>query len=390
MIERSFQQIVLDRLEQFPAVALLGPRQVGKTTLAESIASLRSSIYLDLESPSDRQKLVDAAIYLTEYEDRLIILDEVHRVPELFQTLRGLIDQGRRRGYRAGRFLLLGSASMDLLQQSGESLAGRIAYVDLPPLHVLEVERKDQNALWVRGGFPESFLGNNDVQSLTWRENFIRSYLERDIPDLGPRIPAETLYRFWTMLAHGQGGLLNAAQLARSLAVDGKTIAKYLDLMVDLLLVRRLRPYHVNIGKRLVKSPKVYVRDSGITHALLGILGHEALLGHPVIGTSWEGFVIESLINAVSTRVIPNFYRTATGAEIDLVLEFPGGKTWAIEVKYGLTPRLSKGFYHARMDVKPTRSFVVYGGADRYPLAEGVEAISLYDMAQELQEVRGV
>ena len=385
MIERAFQQIVLDRLEQFPAVALLGPRQVGKTTLAESIASRRSSIYLDLESPTDRNKLRDPALYLTEHENKLVILDEVHRVPELFQALRGLIDRGRRRGYKVGRFLLLGSASIDLLQQSGESLAGRIAYVDLPPLNILEVATKDQNALWIRGGFPESFLAKNNTQSLTWRENFIRSYLERDIPDLGPRIPSETLYRFWTMLAHGQGGPLNAAQLARSLAVDGKTIAKYLDLMVDLLLVRRLRPYHTNIGKRLMKSPKVYVRDSGITHALLGIHDREQLLGHPVVGTSWEGFVIENLVNAVSTRVIPNFYRTTAGAEIDLVLEFPGGKVWAIEIKHGLAPRPSKGFYHALMDIKPAQSFVVYGGKERYPLSEGVEVISLSDMAKELK-----
>ncbi|GJL50453.1 MAG: hypothetical protein NPIRA01_16800 [Nitrospirales bacterium] len=263
-----------------------GPRQVGKTTLAESIASLRTNVYLDLESPIDRNKRADPALYLTEHEDKLVILDEVHRVPELFQTLRGLIDRGRRRGHKVGRFLLLGSASMDLLQQSGESLAGRIAYVDLPPLNVLEVANKNQNILWIRGDFPESFLAKNDTQSLTWRENFIRSYLERDIPDLGPRIPAETLYRFWTMLAHAQGSLLNAAQLARSLAVDGKTIAKYLDLMVDLLLVRRLRPYHANVGKRLVKSPKVYIRDSGITHALLGILDREGILGHPVVGTN--------------------------------------------------------------------------------------------------------
>ncbi|MCA9468467.1 MAG: ATP-binding protein, partial [Nitrospira sp.] len=353
MIERSFQQVVLDRLDQFPAVALLGPRQVGKTTLAESIASQRASIYLDLESPADRHKLRDPALYLTEHEDRLVILDEVHRIPELFQTLRGLIDQGRRRGHTVGRFLLLGSASLDLLQQSGESLAGRIAYVDLPPLHILEVAAKNQNTLWVRGGFPESFLAKTHAHSLTWRENFIRSYLERDIPDLGPRIPAETLYRFWTMLAHGQGGLLNAAQLARSLAVDGKTIAKYLDLMVDLLLVRRLRPYHTNSKKRLVKSPKVYVRDSGITHALLGIQDRDGLLGHPVVGTSWEGFVIENLVNVMPTRVIPNFYRTTAGAEIDLVLEFPGGNLWAIEIKHGLVPQLSKGFYHALADLQP-------------------------------------
>ena len=389
MIERSFQQVVLDRLDQFPAVALLGPRQVGKTTLAESIASQRASIYLDLESPADRHKLRDPALYLTEHEDRLVILDEVHRIPELFQTLRGLIDQGRRRGHTVGRFLLLGSASLDLLQQSGESLAGRIAYVDLPPLHILEVAAKNQNTLWVRGGFPESFLAKTHAHSLTWRENFIRSYLERDIPDLGPRIPAETLYRFWTMLAHGQGGLLNAAQLARSLAVDGKTIAKYLDLMVDLLLVRRLRPYHTNSKKRLVKSPKVYVRDSGITHALLGIQDRDGLLGHPVVGTSWEGFVIENLVNVMPTRVIPNFYRTTAGAEIDLVLEFPGGNLWAIEIKHGLVPQLSKGFHHALADLQPARSFVVYGGAERYPLADDVEAISLLDLAQELKQAKG-
>ena len=386
MIERSFQQVVLDRLAQFPAVALLGPRQVGKTTLAESIASQRDSIYLDLESPTDRNKLRDPALYLTEHEDRLVILDEVHRIPELFQTLRGLIDQGRRRGHKVGRFLLLGSASMDLLQQSGESLAGRIAYVDLPPLNVLEVSTKDQNSLWVRGGFPESFLAKNNAQSMTWRENFIRSYLEWDIPDLGPRIPSETLYRLWTMLAHGQGGLLNAAQLARSLAVDGKTIAKYLDLMVDLLLVRRLRPYHTNSKKRLVKSPKVYVRDSGITHALLDIRDREHLWGHPVVGTSWEGFVIENLVNVMNPRAIPNFYRTTAGAEMDVVLEFPGGKIWAIEIKHGLTPGLSKGFHHALADIQPAKSFVVYGGTERYPLTQDVEAISLLDMAQELKQ----
>jgi len=279
MIKRQLYKTILDRLDSFPAVALLGPHQVGKTTLAEDIAANCRSVYLDLESPSDRSKLADTAHYLEKHEDKLVVLDEVHRVPELFQTLRGLIDKGRRRGHTSGRFLLLGSASMDLLRQSGESLAGRIAYIDLPPLGVLEVKEKDHEKLWVRGGFPNSFLAKSDRHGMTWRDNFIRTYLERDIPLLGPHIPAETLHRFWTMLAHSQGSVLNAAQLARSLAVNGKTIARYLDLMVDLLLVRRLLPYHANTKKRLVKSPKVYVRDSGVTHACLVLQTGKRCLG---------------------------------------------------------------------------------------------------------------
>jgi len=387
MIKRQLQKAIVDRLALFPAVALLGPRQVGKTTLAEDIASDRPSVYLDLESPSDRGKLADPARYLEEHEDKLVVLDEVHRVPELFQTLRGLIDKGRRRGHKTGRFLLLGSASMDLLRQSGESLAGRIAYVDLPPVGVLEVAEEDREKLWVRGGFPDSFLAIDDEHSMMWRDYFIKTYLERDIPDLGPRIPAETLHRFWTMLAHSQGSVINAAQLARSLAVDGKTIARYLDLMVDLLLVRRLRPYHTNTKKRLVKSPKVYVRDSGVTHALLGIPDREALFGHPVVGTSWEGFVIENLIAVAPERTLASFYRTSAGAEIDLVLEFPGlTEKWAIEIKSGRLARPGKGFYNAVEDIQPDKAFVVYAGNERYPVSEGVEAISVIQMAQTLLE----
>jgi len=385
MIERHLRKTVLDRLELFPAVALLGPRQVGKTTLAGHIASGCPSVYLDLESPSDRNKLADPTRYLQEHEDKLVVLDEVHRVPELFQTLRGLIDKGRRRGHKTGRFLLLGSASMDLLRQSGESLAGRIAYVELPPLGVLEVAEAERERLWVRGGFPDSFLADDDRHSMLWRDYFIKTYLERDIPDLGPRIPAETLHRFWTMLAHCQGGVFNAAQIARSLAVDGKTVARYLDLMVDLLLVRRLRPFHANVGKRLVRSPKVYVRDSGVTHALLGIADREALFGHPVSGTSWEGFVIENLIAAVPDRTLASFYRTSAGAEIDLVLEFPGlTEKWAIEIKSALSAKPTKGFYNALKDIQPDKTFVVYAGDERYPVSEGVEAISVAEMAQML------
>ena len=373
---RRCYHTVLDRLAMFPAVVLLGPRQVGKTTLAEAIAADRESVYLDLENPRDRGKLSDPNRYLEANEGRLVVLDEVHRMPELFQVLRGVIDRGRRKGLRTGRFLLLGSASLELLQQSGESLAGRVAYVDLAPVNVLEAGGASMDRLWVRGGFPDSFLGESDEHSLAWRVNFIKSYLERDIPDLGPRIPAETLRRFWTMLAHGQGGLLNAAQPARSLGVDGKTVARYLDLMVDLLLVRRLPAYRTNVNKRLVKSPKVYVRDSGVLHALLGIGNREALFGHPILGASWEGFVIDNIASVVQTGTLISFYRTAAGAELDLILEFPGlSERWAIEIKSSSMPRLTRGFYHAVEDVAPDRAFVVYAGDERYPLSDGVDAV---------------
>jgi len=390
MIARRKLQIVLDRLAQFPAVALLGPRQAGKTTLAARIARQgvagRPSIYLDLEAPSDREKLADVELYLASHEDKLVILDEVQRMPALFQSLRGLIDRGRQRGIRAGRFLLLGSASIDLLKQSGETLAGRVAYVDLGPFDILEINQEDHDKLWIRGGFPDSFLAEDDQASAVWRENFIRTYLERDIPLLGPRIPAETLRRFWTMLAHTQGGLLNAAQLARGLAVDGKTVARYLDLLVDFFLVRRLPPCHANVKKRLVKSPKIYVRDSGIVHALLGLNDREAVLGHPVAGGSWEGFVLENLLGNAPERAHASFYRTLAGAEIDLVLDMPGGELWAVEIKRGLAPKLEKGFHHAREDLKPDRSFIVYSGKDRYPKADGIDVIGVRDMAALLAE----
>lgn len=384
MIPRQKTEVVLSRLNQFPAVALLGPRQAGKTTLAEQIAAGRPSVYLDLENPADREKLTDAALYLSGHEDKLVILDEVQRAPELFQTLRGLIDKGRRRGLKAGRLLLLGSASIDLLRQSGESLAGRIAYVELGPFNMLEADGDARETLWVRGGFPDSFLAESDQASAIWRGNFIRTYLERDIPQIGPRVPAETLRRFWTMLAHVQGGTLNAAQLARGLGVDGKTVARYLDLLVDLLLVRRLPPLHANVGKRLVKSPKVYVRDSGIVHTLLGLDDRDAVLGHPVAGGSWEGFVVENLLSVAPERVNASFYRTSAGAEIDLVLEMPGGKLWAVEIKRGLAPKLDKGFHHAREDLKPERCFVVYSGEERYPKGKGIEVIGLRELAAVL------
>lgn len=391
MIERRVKQQVVEALDRQAAVVLIGPRQVGKTTLACEIAEERDALYLDLEDRNDREKLSEAALFLRSYEDRLVVLDEIHRVPELFQTLRGVIDTGRSKGQGTDRFLILGSASIDLLRQSGETLAGRIEYVDMRPLDVTEVgpEAETLDQLWVRGGFPDSFLARNDADSLKLRESFIRTYLERDVPQFGPRIPAQTLERMWTMLAHAQGTLLNASRLAAGLSLTAPTITKYIDLLADLLLVRRLRPFHGNIGKRLVKSPKVYIRDSGLLHALLGIGDFNSLSGHPVVGTSWEGFVIESLLSVLPDRAQATFYRTSAGAEIDLVVEFPGQpETWAIEIKRSLSARPARGFYLACEDVQPNRSFVVYAGDERYTVSEGVEAIGVPVMAQILSESR--
>ena len=390
MIKRHIFSIVQNALQRQAAVALIGPRQVGKTTLALEIAEHTDALYLDLESREDRDKLSDPALFLRNYENRLVILDEIHRAPEIFQTLRGLIDQGRRKGKKTGRFLILGSASIELLRQSGETLAGRIEYIDMGPLNILETQptQTPDDQLWIRGGFPDSYLSKNDADSLAFRNNFIRTYLERDVPQFGPRIPAETLERLWTMLAHNQGSMLNASRLASGLSISTPTVTSYIDLLVDLLLVRRLLPLHTNIGKRLVKSPKVYVRDSGLVHALLGIADHNELAGHPVVGPSWEGFVIENLLTIAPERTKASFYRTSAGAEIDLLLDLPGRPApWAIEIKRGLTTRPGKGFHNAREDIKPERSFVVYAGEERYPIMEDVEAISLSELAKELHHL---
>lgn len=388
MIPRATADIVSEALTDEAAVVLLGPRQVGKTTLAIKIGESRPSIYLDLENRSDREKLADPVSYLAAYVDRLVILDEIQRVPTLFEELRGIIDAGRRTGKGTGRFLLLGSASIDLMKQS-ETLAGRIDYTELAPLSPVEIEEEDLQRLWLRGGFPRSFLASDDRASLRWRSNFIRTYLERDIPMFGPRVSAETLERFWTMLAHNQGALLNASDLARNLGVSAPTVSGYVDLLVDLLLVRRLTPLHANVGKRLVKSPKTFIRDSGLVHALLGIGDHDTLLGHPVVGASWEGFVIEALITHAPESTKAHFYRTARGAEVDLVLDMgPGIGRWAIEVKLGRLAKTSRGFFSAQQDLEPNRSFVVYGGTERFPKSETVEAIGVRELCQELAALR--
>lgn len=380
-------------LRRQAAVALLGVRQVGKTTLALDIAQKTDAIYLDLQTRSDRTKLSDPQFFLSQYTDRLVILDEIHRVPALFPELRSLIDRGRRQGRRTGRFLILGSASVDLLRQAGESLAGRIEFVPLGSLDVLEVEAHGGKAmpLWVRGGLPDSFLAASDEDSYAFRRNFIQTYLERDVGEfVARRLPAETLRRLWTMLAHWQGGLLRASELARSLAINTATVGRYLDTLTSLFILRRLPPYVANVRKRLVKSPRVYVRDSGLVHALLRVGDFDALAGHPVSGASWEGFVIENLLQAAPPETAASFYRTQAGAEMDLVLDLPGlAKPWAFEIKRGLLPRLGRGFRSAREDLRPDRTFVVYGGDEEYHLEPGVEVIGLRSAAQLLRDLRG-
>jgi hypothetical protein len=384
MIGRQITPELTLAIAETPAVVLLGPRQVGKTTLALEIGQAHNALYLDLESEQDRAKLDQPELYLADHQDRLVILDEVHRVPGLFPILRGLIDRARRAGKKSSQYLLLGSASLDLLKQSGESLAGRVAYLELAPFNVLETRAISNDELWLRGGFPESLLAGDGRQSLRWRQNFIRTYLERDIPQFGPRVAAETLRRLWVMLAHHQGGLLNTAQFARNLGVDAKTAGHYLDLLVDLLLVRRLPSWHANLGKRLVKSPKVYVRDSGLVHALLAIPDKETLLSHPVLGQSWEGFVIENLLDCAPAGVEGYFYRSSGGAEIDLLLVWPSGKLWAVEIKRSLAPKVDRGFHAACADLAPECKYVVYPGQERYPIANDIEAISIAELAQAM------
>lgn len=407
MIHRECQQLIQKRLEQFDSVAILGPRQVGKTTLARAIAENLSSSkgdqpaarYLDLESPQDRRQLDDPEAYFSAYADQLIVLDEVQRMPEIFQVLRGQIDHRRRQPNKAGKFLILGSASRELLRQSSESLAGRVSFIELSGFNLREVlaaelaAEKNQSvdqvriitdALWLKGGFPQSYLRISESESLQWRHDFIQAYLERDVPQLGLRVDAEQLGLFWRMLANDQGELFNAQRYARSIGINGHTVARYLDILEKLLLVRSLSPWSVNTGKRLVKSPRLFVRDSGILHALLNLSSNHALRSHAVCGKSWEGFVIEALINATAGKARPYFYRTAAGAEVDLVLEFAPGQCWAIEIKLSSSPTLDRGFHLAADDVNAQRRLLVYKGTERYPLRGGVEVMSLVNAMNEV------
>ena len=382
MYIRQPQLKLLRLLQQFPAVGLLGPRQAGKTTLAFAQKALYpNALYLDLELPSAQRQLDDPEAFLMAHAQQLVILDEVQRMPELFGILRGVIDQRRRMNQPSGQFLLLGSATGVLLQQSSESLAGRVAYVELPALQASEIfgskaSVADLNALWMRGGFPLSWLAASDADSMTWREVFITTYLEKDIPALGPRIPATTLRRLWTMLAHHQGELLDQSKLASALAISGQTVSRYIDLLCDLMLVRRLPAWHGNVGKRLIRSPKVYVRDSGLVHALLGLSNLDAVLGHPVAGSSWEGFVVEQLVNA-APNAQASFYRTSNGAEVDLVLTFRNQQTWVIEIKRSSAPSASRGFHQAAVDLGAVRKLLVAPVEQTYPMKEHIEVVDV-------------
>ena len=390
MISRQFESALRQTLLQVPAVVLLGPRQVGKTTLARTLAKdwPGGAVYLDLERPADRLRLEDADTYLRAQQGKLVILDEIHRAPGVFEILRGIIDDNRQAGIRHGQFLLLGSAALDLMRQSSETLAGRVAYIDMTPLSIGEAAAAGiaDSTLWLRGGFPDSLLAADDTRSLDWRRDFIRSYLERDVPMFAPRLPAETIGRLWTMLAHNQGSVLNQARVASALGVANPTIDRYIDLLVDLQLVRRLRPWGGNLGKRLVKSPKVYLRDSGLLHGLLELETMNDLLGHPVCGHSFEGHCIDNLIQAAGKRYVPYFYRTHVGAEIDLVLEKGGKPEIAIELKRSMAPSPDKGFSVACDDLQITHRYLVYPGLERIPLRHGAQAIGLQTLAEILAQ----
>ena len=392
MIPRLLESKIVQALYTMPVVAILGPRQVGKTTLALEMANNKLDkevAYLDLELDSDLAKLNEPEDYLKRFNNKLLIIDEVQRKPDLFRVLRSLIDMRKRAGEKAGHFLLLGSASRDLLQHCTETLAGRIRYLELSPFSIPEIYQHnpknfDIDRLWFRGGFPDSYLAGDDDDSWDWRSDFIASYVERDIPLMGPKVPAERMKRFWSMLAHWHGQQVNMSSLGKSLEVDHKTIRSYLDILTDFYMVRQLQPWSGNTRKRLVKSPKVYIRDSGMLHRLLNISDHETLLGHPVLGASWEGFVLESIISSLSSKWQYSYYRSSGQAEIDLVLEGPKLEIIAVEIKRSSSPKLTKGFHLASDDINATKKFVIYSGQDRFPLTDDTEAISLTTFLSEI------
>ncbi len=373
MINRKIQSAVEKSLAQYPVVGILGPRQVGKTTLAKAIRSslTRNTVYLDLELPSDINKLQDPEMYLGPLADSLVIIDEIQRFPILFPLLRALVDQKR----TAGRFLILGSASPDLIRHASESLAGRIVYHELTPFLLQETGGDELRRLWLRGGYPESFLAASDETSFGWREAFIKTYLEMDIPQLGIRVPAMQLRRFWTMLSHYHGHLWNAAQIAGSLGISAPTVQKYLDILTDTFIVRQLPPLRANVKKRLIKSAKVYIRDTGLLHALMRNRTMEDLYGYPSLGLSWEGFVVEQILGSLPDAEQAFFYRTNAGAEIDLVLaDHPGGPV-AIEIKYSLSPKATRGFWNGYEDLGCKKGFIVYPGEEVYPVGRNVTTL---------------
>ncbi|OOG75246.1 ATP-binding protein [Algoriphagus sp. A40] len=387
MIHRALEDKLIQGLKSMPVVVILGPRQVGKTTLALEIAKplLDKPVhYLDLELDSDLAKLDDAESYLRRFENQLLVIDEVQRKPDLFPIIRGLVDIRKRAGERVGHFLLLGSASKELLQQSSETLAGRIRYLELPPFSVTELHQNDPlgfsvEKLWFRGGFPDSYLADSEEESWNWRHDFISTYVEKDIPLFGPQVPATRMKRFWTMLAHFHGQQANLSNIAKSLDVSHTTIKTYLDILQDFFMVRQVQPWSGNTKKRLVKTPKIYLRDSGLLHNLMNIHTFDHLLGHPVVGASWEGFLVENILNSLPSSWTASYYRSSNQAEIDLVLEKSNQEVWAVEVKRSIAPSLSAGFHSACEDIGATKKIVVYSGKDRFPMKGEVEVIGLVE-----------
>lgn len=378
-----------------PVVALIGPRQVGKTTLAMEISKQteKPSTYIDLESDTDFNKLTDAEAYLKRFSGHLLIIDEVQRKPDLFRILRGIVDERKRNGEKSGHFLLLGSASAELIQKSSESLAGRIRYLELTPFSAFELHDNEKDMfnierLWLRGGFPDSYLASNEQESWEWRNDFLTTYIERDIPVMGIGVTATKLKRFWKMLAHYHGNQINLSEFGRSLETSHTTIKNYLDLLTDFYMVRQLAPWSGNLKKRLVKSPKIFIRDPGILHCLLQLSNIDALFSHPVIGASWEGFVIENIINQLDEKWEYSYFRTAAQAEIDLVLHTPANEIWAVEIKRNSAPRLTRGFFEACKDIQATQKWVVCANNQRYPLSEDVEVIGLLEFLKIIQEVK--
>ena len=384
-VKRKLQSQILELLEHFPAVALLGPRQCGKTTLAHEIQAqwAGSSVYLDLENVNDLAKLEDSVGYLKPLEDQLVILDEVQNRPGLFPELRGLIDDGRRRGIRSGRFLFLGSASYELLRQSGESLAGRIAYRELTPFRIDEIEAEDADQLWLRGGFPDSFLAPNGNISGEWRRNFIDTYLTRDLSMHGKTGALPAMRDLLLMTAHLHGQVLNVSQLVQSHDFTRQQIGAYLDLFEHTFVIRRLQPYFTNVGKRLTKRPKIYLRDTGILHQLLNIDTVNTLAGHPMRGASWEGFVIEQII-AMLPNWQPYFYRTSNGAELDLLM-LQGDRILAFEIKASVAAKLTKGFHTAREDIQPLQVFVVSRTDDSWKTTDGIIHTNIRALSEQLK-----
>ncbi len=379
-ILRNIEPLLLEYLTIFPVVGILGPRQVGKTTLAKSLAKNRAIHYLDLESASDRQKLSDPVLYLSNYSDKLVILDEIQNMPGLFNELRGIIDADR----RVGRFIILGSASPILIKESADSLAGRVGYIELSPISLTEIPFDNEQTLWNRGGFPLSFLGTSDRGSLIWRKNFIKTYVERDLGLLGLSAEPQTIERFWRMLANSHANLWNAESIGRSMGLTHPTVNRYLDFMEGAFLVRRLQPYFVNIPKRLVKSPKIYLRDSGILHAFKEISQEIMLADDPQVGASWEGFVIEQIINVVQDKAQVFFYRTQQGAECDLILEKNNEILAAIEIKYSSAPQISKGFRISITDTNAKQGFIIAKTNETYKIEDNITVTNLAFFLKEI------